>query len=195
MIRRSHLVLIGAAIASVAAWGVADSTPKRLAEIASGRIYRGAWQSPAALRSLINQKHIRTIVTLTAINADDPKYVNQRRVIETTGVDWIIIPMRGSTATLEQLDQAAALVADPARQPVFFHCVGGHHRSNLVHAAYRIRHDSMSAAAAWDEICRLPWTNPRRDQSDREVIDAFAMRGVIHQTRRTVISAQYGTTE
>ena len=35
----------------------------------------GAWQGPEALRHLIDGERIKTIVTLTAINRDDPKYV------------------------------------------------------------------------------------------------------------------------
>ena len=109
----------------------------------------GAWQRPWPLRRLIAREKIRTIVTLTAINRDDPKYVRQAQVVRDAGVDWIIVPMRGSRATLEQMAEAADLLADPQRQPVFFHCVAGHHRTSLVHAAYLIRHRGFSAERAW----------------------------------------------
>ena len=108
---------------------------KRVSIITPGKLVRGAWQRPWPLRRLIDRERIRTIVSLTAINTHDPKYVDQRRVVDDTGIDWIIVPMRGSTATLDQLAEAADLLADPTRQPVFFHCVAGHHRTNLVLAA------------------------------------------------------------
>ena len=122
---------------------------KRVAVVVPGRLVRGAWQRPWPLRRLIAREKIRTIVTLTAINRDDPKYVRQARVVRDAGVDWIIVPMRGSRATLEQMAEAADLLADPRRQPVFFHCVAGHHRTSLVHAAYLIRHQGFSADGAW----------------------------------------------
>jgi protein-tyrosine phosphatase len=124
---------------------------------------------------LISLHHVHTIVTLTAINTDDPKYVAQRPIVDEAGVTWVIVPMRGSTATLGQLAEAADLIADPARRPVFFHCVGGHHRSNLVQMAYRIRHEGWTAERAWDEVARLPWTQPNAnaDQGDRRLIVAF----------------------
>ena len=75
------------------------------------------------------------------------KYVSQSKVVDQTGVDWIIVPMRGSTATLEQMAESADLLADPARQPVFFHCVAGHHRTSLAHAAYLIRHAGYTGGA------------------------------------------------
>ena len=92
------------------------------------------------MRTIIARERIKTIVTLTAINHDDPKYVGQAQVVAETGVSWMIVPMRGSRATLEQMAEAADLLADPDRQPVFFHCVAGHHRTSLAHAAYLIRH-------------------------------------------------------
>jgi hypothetical protein len=146
---------------------------KRVAVVVPGRLVRGAWQRPWPLRRLIARERIRTIVTLTAINRDDPKYVRQARVVRDTGVAWVIIPMRGSRATLEQMAEAADLVADPRRQPVFFHCVAGHHRSSLVHAAYLIRHQGYTAAEAWNVVAALPWARPSDDGADRRRIEAF----------------------
>lgn len=130
---------------------------KRVRAVVPHRLVRGAWQAPDALRSIIAREGIKTVVTLTAINRDDPKYVAQAEVVADTGVEWIIIPMRGSQATVEQMCQAADLLADESRQPVFFHCVAGHHRTSLAHAAYLIRHEGRSGEAAWRAVAGLPW--------------------------------------
>jgi protein tyrosine phosphatase (PTP) superfamily phosphohydrolase (DUF442 family) len=151
-------------------------TLKRFAIVEPNKIFRGAWPNSSPLLRLIQQDGIRTVVTLTAINRDDSKYVEQNRVIQQTGVHWIIVPMRGSTATIEQMTEAADLIADPANQPVFFHCVGGHHRSNLVHAAYLIRHKKMTAEAAWTAVSQLSWSRPTRDAADRQRIEEFASK-------------------
>lgn len=163
-----------AAAGLVYAWD--DLVEKRVAVVEPGRIYRGAWQGPGPLLRLVAREGVRTVVTLTAINRDDPKYVSQEAAIRKAGIDWVIIPMRGSRATLDQMAEAADLLADPARQPIFFHCVGGHHRSNLVHAAYRIRHRGWGADRAWDEVASLPWSRPGADGADRLLIEAFASR-------------------
>lgn len=122
------------------------------------------------------RERIKTIVTLTAINHDDPKYVSQARVVAESGVNWLFVPMRGSQATLDQMVEAADLLADPDRQPVFFHCVAGHHRSSLAHAAYLIRHCGWPADLAWKEVSQLPWARPcsSADQNDKRLIEAFA---------------------
>lgn len=171
MIAGALIGLSGACAA--AAW--ARTWETRVATVEPDAIYRGAWQSPEALRGLLARYQIRTIVTLTAINQDDPKYVSQQRVVKESGVDWIVVPMRGSTATLEQLDEAVALIGDRARQPVFFHCVGGHHRSNLVHAAYLMKRKRRSGAQAWAAVAALPWTRPTadRDRQDHEIINQY----------------------
>ncbi len=163
-------------IGGAVAWCLPTET--RVAVVVPGRLVRGAWQRPEVLRKILDREEIRTVVTLTAINRDDPKYVGQAAVVARAGVDWVFVPMRGSRATLEQMAEAADLLADPARQPVFFHCVAGHHRTSLAHAAFRIRHQGWSSEQAWAEVAGLPWTNPgaRADEQDRRLIAAFAER-------------------
>ena len=137
---------------------------------------RGAWQRPGPLRRIVEREGIRTIVTLTAINSADPKFRDQARLVRETGIRWVIVPMRGSRATPEQMAVAADLLADPARQPVFFHCVAGHHRTSLAHAAYLIRHQGYTADQAWEAIASLPWSRPDSavDRNDRFLIEEFA---------------------
>jgi protein tyrosine phosphatase (PTP) superfamily phosphohydrolase (DUF442 family) len=179
-LRLRYVAGLAAILALATSWAaIAVGTPgalKRVRVIEPGRLVRGAWQNPGALRTIIDRQRIKTVVTLTAINRDDPKYVGQSAVVSQTGVDWVIVPLRGSTATIEQMARAADLLADSSRQPVFFHCVAGHHRTNLVHAAYLIRHRGLSGDQAWDVIAGLPWTRPgsTADQHDRARIAEFA---------------------
>ena len=169
---------IGVVAAVILSLGLAcfwdDLFEKRVRVIEPGRLVRGAWQRPGPLRRIIEREKIRTIATLTAINREEPKYAAQARVVAETGVRWIIVPMRGSRATLEQMAQAADLLNDPENQPVFFHCSAGHHRTSLVQAAYRIRHQGWSAERAWREVEQLPWARPETDAGDRALIEAFA---------------------
>ena len=164
-----------AALAGGAAWSWDDWFEKRVAVVEPGRAIRGAWQRPGPLGRIIGRERVRTVVTLTAINADDPKYEGQVAVVRRLGVGWRFVPMRGSRATLEQMAEAADLIVDPALQPVFFHCVAGHHRTSLAHAAVRIRHQGWTAARAWGEVAALPWARPGSgsDRSDLRLITAF----------------------
>lgn len=179
---RKHLTLALAVAASLglafccAVWLRHDWLEKRVKVIIPGRLVRGAWQRPGPLRKLIDREKIRTIVTLTAINPDDPKFRSQVEVVREAGVRWLIVPMRGSRGTPEQMAIAADLLADSPSQPVFFHCVAGHHRTSLVHAAYLIRHQGYSAEEAWQVVSGLPWARPDSlvDRNDRFLIEEFA---------------------
>jgi protein tyrosine phosphatase (PTP) superfamily phosphohydrolase (DUF442 family) len=153
-----------------------DWFEKRVRVVEPGRLVRGAWQRSGPLKRIIAREGIKTIVTLTAINASDPKFAVQRRVVEETGIRWVIVPMRGSRATAEQMAAAADLMADPGRQPVFFHCVAGHHRTSLAHAAYLIRHRGYTADQAWSAVSSLSWARPDSevDRNDRFLIEEFA---------------------
>jgi Tyrosine phosphatase family len=168
---------IAAPLASYSAWQWRDEWyEKRLAVVVPGRVIRGAWQRPGPLRRILTRERIKTVLTLTAINHDDPKYVDQARVVRETGVDWLFVPIHGSYATVDQMDQAAKILADPARQPIFYHCVAGHHRSSQVQAAYRIAVEKWSASRAWAEVAALPWAKPRTDLEDHRLIEAFASK-------------------
>jgi protein tyrosine phosphatase (PTP) superfamily phosphohydrolase (DUF442 family) len=157
-------------------WHRDDWVEKRVRVIVAGRLVRGAWQRPGPLRHVIAREGIKTIVTLTAINSTDSKFLDQQQVVKEMGIDWVIIPMRGSRATAEQMALAADILADSRRQPVFFHCVAGHHRTSLAHAAYLIRHEGRTAEQAWQAISQLPWARPDSvvDRNDRFLIEEFA---------------------
>jgi protein tyrosine phosphatase (PTP) superfamily phosphohydrolase (DUF442 family) len=170
---------LGASVLSVTTYVAVNRDEwweKRVRLVEAGRLVRGAWQRPGPLRQIIARERIRTIVTLTAINAADPKFRDQAGVVKQLGVRWLIVPMRGSRATHEQMALAADLLADPARQPVFFHCVAGHHRTSLAHSAYLIRHRGYTAEQAWQAVSSLPWARPDSDvdRNDRFLIEEFA---------------------
>ena len=171
-------IALGSVAAPLAAYGTwqwrDEWFEKRVAVVQPGRIIRGAWQRPRPLRRILERERIRTIVTLTAISRDDPKYVDQAKVVRESGVDWVLLPIHGSYATVDQMEQAADILADPRRRPIFYHCVAGHHRSSQVQAAYRIRHEGWSADRAWDEVAALPWARPEADLEDHRLIEAFA---------------------
>ncbi len=79
------------------------------------------------------------------------------------GVKWIHIPIvdhRGTNdraaedAISDLLDQAAAVLADPANQPIFFHCHHGLNRTSMVQIAYRTKYCGWTFEQAADEIDR-----------------------------------------
>jgi protein tyrosine/serine phosphatase len=112
------------------------------------RYYRGSqpqgrdYQDLAALG-------VKTVINLTS---DDTDPVEQA-MVEKAGMSYLQIPMTTHVPpTAEQLSEFLAAANDPARQPVYVHCVGGKHRTGVMTAVYRMTHDAWSAEQAFKEM-------------------------------------------
>ena len=190
--RRVRATWPGLVVGGVLAWSLAQAVAdrwydwfeKRVSVVEPGQLVRGAWQRPGPLRSVLAREGIKTVVTLAAVADNPERFIEQRDVLQRAGVEWVVIPILGSRPSLAEMTRAADALADPGLRPVFFHCVAGHHRTNLALAAYRIRHQRWTAARAWDELQRFPWTQAGNDRADRRLIEQFAAKEGLGPTRR-----------
>jgi protein-tyrosine phosphatase len=72
---------------------------------------------------------------------------------EGAGMTYFQIPMTTRVPpTVAQLTQFLNIVNDPARQPVYVHCVGGRHRTGVMTAAYRMTNNGWNADQAFKEM-------------------------------------------
>jgi protein-tyrosine phosphatase len=127
-----------------------------------GKIFRGAWQKPWPLRRIVRDQKIKTILAL-AHPGDHHLAVQERALAEQLGVRWIHIPIVDTRGTNDRsaedgisdlLDQAAAVLADPANYPIFFHCHHGFNRTSMVQIAYRTKYCGWTLTRAAEEIER-----------------------------------------
>jgi hypothetical protein len=155
-------LLVGfAALATEQAWrhGRDYVFAERFAEVVPGRIYRGAWQKPWPMRRIVQRYRIRTVLAL-AHPADHPLSVGERALARELGVRWVHVPIvdeRGASdfgVINQKLDEAAAVLADPRNQPVYFHCHHGINRASMVQMAYRTKYCGWTLRQATDEISR-----------------------------------------
>jgi protein tyrosine/serine phosphatase len=76
------------------------------------------------------------------------------------GFRWVHLPIVDDRANRdyrvlnEKLDQAAAILADPNNQPVYFHCHHGINRASMVQIAYRTKYCGWTLKQATDEVAR-----------------------------------------
>lgn len=114
----------------------------------SDSYYRGAQpkgQDYAALAAL----GVKTVINLTSDDAD----AGEQMLVEKAGMHYVQIPMTTRVApTITELAEFLGLVNDPAKQPVYVHCVGGRHRTGVMTAAYRMTHDGWNADQAFKEM-------------------------------------------
>ncbi len=130
-----------------------------MAVVEPGRIYRGAWQQDWPMRGLIRDHRIKTVVAL-AHRPTHPLAIREKALADELGVRWLHIPivddrsLVDAESLMDKLEAAAAAVADPANQPVYFHCHHGINRASMVQMAYRMLYCGWTLEQATDEIAR-----------------------------------------
>jgi protein tyrosine/serine phosphatase len=92
---------------------------------------------------------IKTLINLTSDDAD----ATESAMAGKSGLAYFQIPMTThEQPTAAKLAEFLKLVNDPARQPVYVHCVGGRHRTGVMTAAYRMTQDAWTADRAFQEM-------------------------------------------
>ena len=161
---RRALLIVTVAVGAEQLWrhGHDYVFPSQFVTVEPGQIFRGAWQKPWPLRQIVRDHKIKTIVAL-AHPGDHYLSIQERKLSSELGVKWVHIPIidnRGTNdraaedAISDLLDQAAAVLADPKNEPVFFHCHHGLNRTSMVQIAYRTKYCGWTLAQAADEIER-----------------------------------------
>jgi len=133
--------------------------PREFAIVEPGKIYRGAWQKNWPMRRIASDYKIKTILAL-AHPEDHPLPRSERALAQELGIRWIHIPIvdqRDATnpkTLADLLDDAAAVLANPANYPLFFHCHHGLNRASMAQIAYRTKCCGWTLDQATDEIAR-----------------------------------------
>lgn len=137
--------------------------------VAEGALYRCGQPTPAQLAELIDQYHLRTVVSLRGTrDEDDPDAWEQdeRAICAARGVSFITIPCNHKNPpTPAQAQQFLNLCRDPAARPVLVHCRLGQQRTLLFCALYRVHIDGLDPADAEREMDQLGFgAHKRRHQ-------------------------------
>lgn len=92
---------------------------------------------------------VKTIINLTSDDADP----GEQAAAAQAGIGYVQIPMSTRVApTSAEIEEFLSVVNDPARQPVYVHCVGGRHRTGVMTAVYRMTADKWSGEKAFAEM-------------------------------------------
>jgi protein tyrosine/serine phosphatase len=126
--------------------------PARVSIDNFGRIsdtyYRGAQPTGDDYADLA-KLGIRTVINLTS----DDALAEEPGMVTDAGMKYVALPMTTRVPpTAAQLAKFFEIVNDPARQPVYVHCVGGKHRTGVMTAVYRMTQESWTADQAFNEM-------------------------------------------
>jgi tyrosine-protein phosphatase SIW14 len=111
------------------------------------RYYRGAQPKGRDYADLA-ALGIKTVIDFQAYG--DPA---EPALVQQAGMKYVRIPMTTRVVpTPQQLAQFLSLVNDPAHQPVYVHCAGGHHRTGVMTAVYRMTQYGWKGQQAFAEM-------------------------------------------
>jgi hypothetical protein len=136
--------------------------PEQFVVVEQGKLYRGAWQKPWPMRAIVHDCKIKTILAL-AHPPDHHLCKQEQKLAQELGVKWIHIPIVDNRTDLtgdpeeaisDQLDKAAAVLANPANYPIYFHCHHGLNRTSMTQIAYRTKYCGWTFEQAAEEIDR-----------------------------------------
>src|SRR4051794_6018801 len=95
---------------------------------------------------------VRTVINLTS----DDAQADEQALVEHAGMQYVGMPMTTRIVpTSTQIGEFLRIVNDPAKQPVYVHCVGGRHRTGVMTAIYRMTSDRWTAEQAFAEMKRF----------------------------------------
>jgi len=130
-----------ATVASLGAWGRHYIIPKRFAEVVPGHLYRSGALEKWPMQRMLDQYHIRTIVSLLVYIPDDPRQKQEEAIAAEKGVRIVQIGMSGDgCGTFDDLEKAAAVLADESQHPLLVHCAAGVNRTGAVYAVWRMKY-------------------------------------------------------
>lgn len=156
----------------------------KFAAVEPGKVYRGAWQQNWPMRRIVQNEQIKTIVAL-AHPPTHPLVIREQALASELGVKWLHVPivdnrtLDDGEALFDRIEEAAAIVADPANQPVYFHCHHGINRASMVHIAYRILHCGWTLEQASDEVARTFGLVQVDKGPDYRIMDRFYQERVL----------------
>ncbi len=148
------------------------------ARIAPG-LYRGAQPSPEGFRNL-KAMGIRTVIGFRENHST-------RREVEAAGMASVELPIRANAfdsrpPSEEQVREFFRVVLDPARGPVYFHCLHGKDRTGTMAALYRIEVDGWTNEEAIEEMRAFGYHSYYKDLIN--FVRAYRPRGFARASSR-----------
>ena len=146
--------------------------------------YRGA-QLQGRDYSDLASLGVKTLVDLTGDDVDP----SERGLAERAGMQYIHMPMTThEPPTAAKLAEFLSIVNDPAKQPVYVHCVGGRHRTGVMTAAYRMAEDGWTADQAFKEMKQYNFGADFLHSEFKEFVYSYRPE-VVPAERRAVVTS------
>jgi uncharacterized protein (TIGR01244 family) len=112
---------------------------------------------------------IKTIVNLRP-KSEDPGF-DEEALVAQLGMEYHVLPFATPAEMSDELiDNARALLRDPAKRPLFLHCHSGN-RVGAIWLAFRVLDGGLTMEAALDEAKQVGLKTPTLEQRAKEYVE------------------------
>jgi protein tyrosine/serine phosphatase len=174
--------VVGLLIAApvVYAWHV-QSGFRNFHVVTEGKVYRSGRLTLDALKRIIHDYGIRTVISLRDTDAPGkpPFEAREEEYCDAQEITYCRIPPRnwsapsGPPPVEKGVRKFLAVMSNPDNYPVLIHCFAGIHRSGAYCALYRMEHEHWSNAAAIAELRACGYETLDQDLDILEYLDNY----------------------
>ena len=142
-----------------AQWHVAS--PRNFHVVQDGVLYRSGQLTPEQFEKVLDDSHIKTVVTLRTGRDPGKPYSDEweKEVCATRGLKHVRILPRSWAASAsgdvpadQSVREFLAIMDDPANHPVLVHCFAGRHRTGALCAVFRMQYQNWTFEEAAAEL-------------------------------------------
>jgi predicted protein tyrosine phosphatase len=165
--------------------------PRKLRTVDAGQIYASGQIDRHLLRKVLEDDHIKVIVSLVADDPTDADVAAEMQAARDLGIERFVDSLNGDgTGDIHAYANAVAQIAQAHREnkAVLLHCFSGAQRSNGATFYYRVMVQHWNADDAAKEMIRnghSPHSNPALipylNFHMKELADLLVEKGVIEQ--------------
>jgi protein tyrosine phosphatase (PTP) superfamily phosphohydrolase (DUF442 family) len=168
---RSLVVLFDLLLAVQAIRASAPPTHIQCFGRVSATYYRGAQPKGEDFRDLA-ALGIKAVIDLKQGDA-----TAESEIVRRLGMKFYSIPMSHKSGPSEAaVVEFLKIVNDPANQPVFVHCKGGHDRTGVMTAIYRMTHDGWTASEAYREMTQYGYDSSVAGPALKDLLFNYARK-------------------
>jgi protein tyrosine/serine phosphatase len=148
-------------IAAPVAYGLhVQASFRKFRVVSEGKLYRSGHLSLSALKRIVHDYGIRTVISLRETDAPGklPFEAQEEDYCEAQEINYYRIPPRNWSAPAgpppveKGVRKFLAVMSDPDNYPVLIHCFAGIHRSGAYCAIYRMEFEHWTNAEAIAEL-------------------------------------------
>ncbi|MDF2117927.1 tyrosine-protein phosphatase [Roseiarcaceae bacterium H3SJ34-1] len=188
--RRAAKTMVGAAMgvaAGMALWAGYLQLTGNIHEVEPGVLYRSAQLAPDRLDSVIQGRHIRTVLNLRGAFPGKRWYEAEAAAVRDAGAQFISLPMSANTQPDAALLASLVQTLRTAPRPILIHGNSGADRTGLASALFELLEEGKPATEADNQLSfrygHFPWLTSRTGAMDR------TFRQVVETSKATLKSS------